>query len=78
MALMSDKTAGVKAHDRARFARSATRHRISKDRIAHVIANHRVRFEQPPPAGGEAARSTRIVYLSEDTLGSIASIGCRS
>lgn len=50
-----------------RFARSATRHRISKDRIRHVIANYRVRFEEPPPGADSArARSTRVVYLGDD------------
>lgn len=52
------------------FARSATRHRISRDCIRHAIANHRVRFEQlPPEAEGARARSTRIVYLGEDDRG---------
>lgn len=53
-----------------RFARSATRHRISKDRIRHVIANYRVRFEEPPPdTGGARARSPRVVYLGDDDQG---------
>jgi hypothetical protein len=51
-----------------RFARSATRHRISKDRIRHVIANYRVRFDEPPPAG-LGRRSVRIVYLGTDAEG---------
>jgi hypothetical protein len=64
---MSDKTdklpkAGV------RFARAATRHRVSKDHIRHVIANFRVRFEEPPPTGGRS-RATRIVYLGDDQQG---------
>lgn len=53
-----------------RFARSATRHRITKDRIRHVIANYRVRFEELPPATESAKpRSTRIVYLGDDDNG---------
>jgi hypothetical protein len=53
-----------------RFARSATRHRISRDRIRHVIANYRVRFEEMPPGtGGARARSTRFVYLGDDDHG---------
>jgi hypothetical protein len=45
-------------------------HRISKDRIRHVIANHRVRFEEPPPDTQSArARSTRIVYLGGNAHG---------
>jgi hypothetical protein len=52
-----------------RFARSATRHRISKESIRHVIANYRVRFEEPPPDTEARARSTRIVYLGEADRG---------
>ncbi|HTA14747.1 MAG TPA: hypothetical protein VK781_07815 [Solirubrobacteraceae bacterium] len=53
-----------------RFARSATRHRISKDRIRHVIANYRVRFEgSPPDTEGARALSTRVVYLGDDDHG---------
>jgi hypothetical protein len=51
-----------------RFARAATRHRVSKDRIRYVIANFRVRFEEPPPTGGRS-RATRIVYLGVDQRG---------
>jgi hypothetical protein len=51
-----------------RFARSATRHRISKDRIRYVIANYRVRFEEPPQEG-LGQRSIRIVYLGDDADG---------
>lgn len=51
-----------------RFARSTTRHRISRDRIHHVIANYRARFEEPPPEG-LGRRSIRIVYLGEDPEG---------
>lgn len=51
-----------------RFARSTTRHRVSKDSTRHVITNFRLRFEEPPPPGGRA-RSTRIVYLGEDAHG---------
>lgn len=52
------------------FARSAARHRISKDRIRHVIANYRVRFEElPPDMEGACARSMRVVYLGDDDHG---------
>ena len=51
-----------------RFARSATRHRVSRDRIRHVIANYNVRFEQPPQ-DGPGKRSNRIVYLGDDPQG---------
>lgn len=66
---MSDTIAKLDGHN-VRCARSATRHRISKDRIHYVIANYRVRFEEPPPdAEGARARSTRIVYLGDDDHG---------
>jgi len=51
------------------FARSATKHRIPKDSSRHVVAHYRVRFEEPPPAGGPASRSARFVYLGEDAQG---------
>lgn len=66
---MSDTTARLDSPS-VRFARSAIRHRISKDRIRHVIANYRVRFEEPPPDMERArARSTRVVYLGDDDHG---------
>lgn len=53
-----------------RFARSATRHRIPKDSIRHVIAHYRIRFEEPPPDTHSApARSMRLVYLGDDDHG---------
>jgi hypothetical protein len=51
-----------------RFARAATRHRVSKDRIRYVIVNFKVRFEEPPPAGGRS-RAIRIVFLGDDRQG---------
>jgi hypothetical protein len=61
---MSDKNAKV------RFARSASRHRVPKDSIRHVVTNYRTRFQQPPPSSGAArARSTRIVFLGDDAHG---------
>jgi hypothetical protein len=67
--IMSDKIDRLnEAAASLNFARSATRHRISKDSIRHVIANYRLRFEEPPPDGARA-RSTRIVYLGENSNG---------
>jgi hypothetical protein len=65
---MSDKSASVSGMS-VRFARSATKHRVSRDSIRHVIAHYRVRFEEPPPAGSPASRSTRVVYLGDDPRG---------
>jgi hypothetical protein len=56
-------------HTGVRFARAATRHRVSRDRIHHVITDYRVRFEEPPPAGREGVPDTRLVFLGEDPHG---------
>lgn len=66
---MSDKIARMFASGGVRFARAATRHRVTKDSIRHVVANHRVHFEETPPTGGLGSRSTRLVYLGEDARG---------
>jgi len=61
--------------DQIRFARAATRHRISKESIRSVIANYRVTFEEPPPAGsGAARRSPRLVYLGSDVAGHVLEV----
>jgi hypothetical protein len=42
----------------------------SKDRIRHVIADYRVRFEEPPPdTEGARASSTRVVHFGDDDHG---------
>jgi hypothetical protein len=66
---MCDKIARLHVLDpRVQFARSATRHRITKNSIQHVIANYHLRFEEPPPDGARA-RSPRTVYLGDDQDG---------
>jgi hypothetical protein len=69
---MSDTTDRI-SNTGVRFARAATRHRVSKDRIRHVIANYKVRFEEPPPAGGRA-RANRVVYFGEDAQGQVLEV----
>jgi hypothetical protein len=66
---LSDKTASLDDTPRVHFARSATRHRISRESIRHVIAHHRVSFEKAPPAGAPGSRSVRLVYLGDDLRG---------
>lgn len=66
--IVSDKTARLTAMG-LRFARSATRHRVSKDRIRYVVEHHSVSFEEPPPAGSPGARSVRLVFLGDDAHG---------
>jgi hypothetical protein len=70
---MSDKVLAFSGMS-VRFARSATKHRVSKDSIRHVIAYDSVRFEEPPPAGSPASRSTRIVYLGDDEYGQVLEV----
>jgi hypothetical protein len=66
---MSDETARLFSPS-VRFARAATRPRVVKDSIRHVIANYKVRLEEPPPAGGEGVPDTRFVFLGDDPQGS--------
>jgi hypothetical protein len=65
--IMSDTTGKLDSPN-VRFARAATRHHISRDRIRHVIDNFRVRFQEPPQ-DGLGQRSIRIVYLGPDADG---------
>jgi len=55
--VVSDKSARVQV-DQVRFARAATRHRVSKESIRSVIAKCRLTFEEPPrrAAPRDAAR----------------------
>ena len=52
-----------------RFARSATKHRVSKESIHHVIAHCGLRFEQSPPVGEREVRDLRLLYLGDDGNG---------
>jgi hypothetical protein len=52
-----------------RFARSATKHRISKESIRYVIAHCGLCFEEPPPASGAELLDRRLVCLGDDTDG---------
>lgn len=49
-----------------RWARSATRHRISRRRSRYVIEHAGLRFRIPPP-GGEG--DDRLLYLGDDEAG---------
>lgn len=72
--IMSDKTANVDESSEVRFARAATRHRVSKESSRYVIANHRVHFEEPPPPQKPGSRSTRLVYLGQDARGRVLEV----
>ena len=54
---------------RLRFARSASKHRIARLRIQHVIEHCGLRFEQPALAGSAAGSTARLVYLGGDEAG---------
>jgi hypothetical protein len=71
---MSDETARLLSSVAVRFARSATRHRVRKDDIRHVIANYSVRFEEPPPGSQPGARTARIVHLGKDPKGQVLEV----
>ena len=51
-----------------RFADSASKHGISRDRIRYVIRHCGLPFDVPPPADSPY-RSDRILYLGDDAAG---------
>lgn len=51
------------------WARSATKHRISRERSRYVIEQCGLCFEQRPPAGAPAGADPRLVYLGDDAEG---------
>jgi len=58
---------------RLRWARSATRHRISRPRSRYVIENATTIIRQPAPAGS-ALRDQRIVFLGVDQRGELLEV----
>ena len=66
--LMSDRSANV-SEMRVKFTRSATKHRVSKDRIRHVIAHCGLAFEESAPSQASEARDDRFVILGDDAEG---------
>lgn len=52
-----------------RWARAATKHRISRERSRYVIEHCRLRFEQEPPADAPEKASLRLVFLGDDEEG---------
>jgi hypothetical protein len=52
-----------------RFARSATRHRVSKERILYVIAHCGRQFEQEPTSRRIDENDPRLVFLGDDQEG---------
>jgi hypothetical protein len=66
---MSDTSVRLSAVG-VRFARSATRHRVSKKSICHVIAHCGLHLEEPPPETGAELGDPRRVFLGDTADGS--------
>lgn len=54
---------------RLRWARSATKHRISRKRIRYALEHCLAILEEDPPQGQPSVRDSRLVFLSEDPAG---------
>jgi len=54
---------------RLQWTRSATRHRISRDRSRYVIEHCGLVGEEPPPLSAPANAPDRLVYLGDDQEG---------
>ncbi len=52
-----------------KWARAATKHRISRERSRYVIEHCGLRFEQDPPDGSPERASSRLVFLGDDEEG---------
>lgn len=52
-----------------KWARAATRHRISRERSRYVIEHCGLFFEQDPPADSPEDVSPRLVFLGDDADG---------
>jgi hypothetical protein len=52
-----------------RFARSATKHRVSRESIRYVIAQCGLRFKESPPEEDAEVHDPRLVYLGDDAEG---------
>jgi hypothetical protein len=52
-----------------KWARAATKHRISRERSRYVIEHCGLRFEQEPPVGSPDDASLRLVFLGDDEDG---------
>jgi hypothetical protein len=65
---MSDRSDRVSSMG-VRFARSATKHRVSKENIRHVIAHCGLSFEESAPTRDEEVLDRRLVCLGDDAAG---------
>ena len=65
--ILSDKI--VSAPRSVEWARSATKHRISRERSRYVIEHCGLRFKQAPSPNASAGVSPRLVFLGDDADG---------
>lgn len=63
MLVLSDKSSGSTPH--LKWARSATKHRIARERSRFVVEHSDLRFEKEHPAGA----TPRILFLGDDANG---------
>jgi hypothetical protein len=59
---------------RLRWARSATKHRISKKRIRHVLETCSRILKEDPPVGNPRATEPRLVFIGEDPAGEVLEV----
>ena len=52
-----------------KWARAATKHRISRDRSRYVIEHCGLRFKQEPPSDAPIGATSRLVFLGDDPDG---------
>jgi hypothetical protein len=56
-----------------RWARSATKHRISRERSAYVVRTATSILSQPAP-GDSPAKSDRLIFLGRDETGTLLEV----
>ncbi len=57
-----------------KWARAATKHRISRERSRYVIEHCGLRFEEKPPGDAPASATTRLVFLGDDAEGTVLEV----
>lgn len=56
-----------------RWARSATKHRIGRERSAYVVRTATIILSQPAP-GDSPAKSDRLIFLGRDETGALLEV----
>lgn len=56
-------------YDRLRWARSASKHRVSRRSVRSVLGRCRLCFTEPPPAEAPEDADRRLVFLGDDERG---------